>query len=63
MLTLADPTHLLLTLLSREEGGDTMSQVLWSVAFIILVGVIAFVLGPEIGADWREFVGRPAPNR
>ena len=44
--------------LSREDG-DTMSQVVWSVGFIILVGVVAIVVGPEIGADWREFVGRP----
>jgi hypothetical protein len=45
-------------LLAREQG-DTMSQVVWSVGFIILVGVIAVVIGPEIGADWREFVGKP----
>jgi len=55
-------THPALTalrsLLSREDG-DTMSQVVWSVGFIILVGVIAIVVGPELGADWREFVGRP----
>ena len=41
------------------EDGDTMSEVLWSVGFILLVGAIAVVVGPEIGADWREFVGRP----
>ena len=46
------------TFLAREDG-DTMSQVVWSVGFIILVGVIAVVIGPEIGADWREFVGKP----
>jgi len=46
------------TLLSHEDG-DTMSQVVWSVGFILLVGIIAIVVGPEIGADWREFVGRP----
>ena len=55
-------THPALTalrsLLSRE-GGDTMSQVVWSVGFILLVGAICVVVGPEIGADWREFVGRP----
>jgi hypothetical protein len=45
-------------LLAREEG-DTMSQVVWSVGFILLVGAIAVVIGPEIGADWREFVGKP----
>jgi hypothetical protein len=44
--------------LAREEG-DTMSQVVWSVGFIALVGAIAVVIGPEIGADWREFVGKP----
>jgi len=46
------------TFLSREDG-DTMSQIVWSVGFILLVGVIAVVVGPELGADWREFVGRP----
>lgn len=44
--------------LAREEG-DTMNQVVWSVGFILLVGVIAVVVGPEIGANWREFVGKP----
>lgn len=44
--------------LAREDG-DTMSQVVWSVGFIILVGIIAVVIGPEIGADWRDFVGKP----
>jgi hypothetical protein len=44
--------------LAREEG-DTMSQVVWSVGFIILAGVLAIVVGPAIGADWREFVGKP----
>jgi fumarate reductase subunit C len=42
-----------------RENGDTMSQVVWSVGFILLVGVIAVVIGPSIGADWREFVGKP----
>jgi hypothetical protein len=42
-----------------REDGDTMSQVVWSVGFILLVGVIAVVIGPSIGADWREFVGKP----
>jgi hypothetical protein len=55
-------THLTVTALriylSREDG-DTMSQVVWSVGFILLVGVIAVVIGPKIGADWREFVGKP----
>jgi hypothetical protein len=46
------------TFLSREDG-DTMSQIVWSVGFILLVGAICVVVGPEIGADWREFVGRP----
>jgi hypothetical protein len=45
-------------LMAREEG-DTMSQVVWSVGFIILAGVLAIVVGPAVGADWREFVGRP----
>jgi hypothetical protein len=55
-------THLSLTALrtfvAREEG-DTMSQVVWSVGFILLAGVLAIVIGPAIGADWREFVGKP----
>ncbi|MGH2405742.1 MAG: hypothetical protein ACRDGN_14965 [bacterium] len=48
------------TLLAREMG-DTMSQVTWSVGFILLVGVIAVFIGPEISEDWREFVGKPTP--
>jgi len=48
----------LCTFLSREDG-DTTSQIVWSVGFILLVGAICVVVGPEIGADWREFVGRP----
>lgn len=58
-------THLmtsLRTFLAREDG-DTMSQVVWSVGLIILVGIIAIVIGPEIGADWQEFVGNPTANR
>jgi len=43
---------------AREEG-DAMSQVVWSLAFILLVGALCVVLGPQIGADWREFVGKP----
>jgi hypothetical protein len=46
------------TFVTSEEG-DTMSQVVWSVGFILLVGVIAVTVGPAIGADWREFVGKP----
>jgi hypothetical protein len=46
------------TMLVRENG-DTMSQVVWSVGFILLVGAVAVVIGPEIGGDWREFVGKP----
>ena len=54
--------HPVLTALRRilaREDGDTMSQVIWSVGFILLVGCLCVVVGPEIGADWREFVGRP----
>ena len=42
-----------------SEEGDTMSQVVWSVGIVLLVGAIAVVLGPEIGANWHEFVGKP----
>ncbi len=42
-----------------RQNGDTMSQFVWSIGFIILVGVIVVVLGPAIGGDWREFVGKP----
>ena len=48
----------LCSFLASEEG-DTMSQVVWSVGFIVLAGVLAIVVGPAIGADWREFVGKP----
>jgi hypothetical protein len=43
------------------ESGDALSQFTWSLGFVILVGIIAVVIGPEIGADWREFVGKPQP--
>jgi fumarate reductase subunit C len=46
--------------LVREEG-DALSQVMWSLGFVLLVGAICIVLGPKVGADWREFVGRPTP--
>jgi hypothetical protein len=46
------------SLLSGEDG-QTMSQIVWSLGFILLVGALCVFVGPEIGADWREFVGRP----
>jgi len=55
-------THLAITALRTfltGEDGDTMSQVAWSLAFVVLVGAICVVVGPAIGADWREFVGKP----
>jgi hypothetical protein len=67
VLSLGVPTYAMFThfafmavrnFVAREDG-DTMSQVVWSVGFILLVGVIAVVIGPSIGADWREFVGKP----
>ena len=48
-----------LAALLHRERGDTASQFIWSIGFILLVGIIAVVVGPEIGADWREFVGKP----
>jgi hypothetical protein len=57
-------THLTLTALRTfliDEDGDAMSQVMWSVGFVILAGVVAIVIGPEISEDWREFVGKPLP--
>jgi len=48
-----------LAALIRRERGDTASQFIWSIGFILLVGILAVVVGPEIGADWREFVGKP----
>jgi hypothetical protein len=45
-------------LLLREEG-FTMGEVMWSLAAVGMIVGIAVVLGPELGADWREFVGRP----
>lgn len=48
------------TFLAREDG-DTMSQVVWSVGFILLVGALAVFLGPEISGNWRDFVGDPLP--
>lgn len=51
----------LMCLLIREDGVDT-SEFSWSLAVIILIVVVALVLGPQIGADWREFVGKPLPR-
>jgi hypothetical protein len=51
--------------LLREEG-LTMSEVMWSLAAVALIAGIAVVLGPELGADWREFVssrGSPTGHR
>jgi hypothetical protein len=45
-------------LIAREEGEN---GVLWSLAFILMTGIIAIVIGPAISSDWREFVGRPLP--
>jgi hypothetical protein len=50
--------HLLSRLHSREEG-LTMSEVMWSLAVVAMIGGIAYLLGPAIGADWTEFVGDP----
>jgi len=43
------------------EGGYTMIHVALSLGFVLLVGVVAVVIGPELGANWREFVGKPTP--
>jgi hypothetical protein len=44
--------------LFREEG-LTMGEVMWSLAAVGMIVAIAVLLGPQMGADWREFVGRP----
>ena len=49
-------------LLTREDGVDT-SEFMWSLGVVILIVGVALVLGPQIGADWREFVGKPLPHR
>jgi hypothetical protein len=47
-----------------QEEGLTMSEVMWSLAAVALIAGVAVILGPQLGADWREFVGRPTgPNR
>lgn len=59
------PSNLLrnLSCLLTHEDGLAMSEVMWSVALIAMIAGVALVLGPEVGADWREFVGRPLPHR
>ncbi len=51
----------LMYLLTREDGVDT-SELMWSLALVVTIVGVALVLGPQIGADWREFVGRPLPR-
>ncbi len=50
--------HFLYKLLTREEG-FTMGEVMWSLAAVAMIAGVAYLLGPAIGADWREFVGSP----
>jgi hypothetical protein len=56
---LTHPTISALHFFLAGEDGQTMSQIVWSLGFILLVGSLCVFVGPEIGADWREFVGRP----
>jgi len=42
----------------REEG-ETLSQVMWCLAFIGLVGVVVVLGHDHIAPFWREFVGDP----
>jgi hypothetical protein len=35
---------------------------MWSLAVVVMIVAVAVVLGPQIGADWREFVGKPLPR-
>lgn len=51
----------LIYLLTREDGVDT-SEFMWSLGVVVLIVAVAVVLGPQIGADWREFVGKPLPR-
>ncbi len=44
-----------------SEAGLTLGEVMWSLAAVALIAAVAVALGPVIGADWREFVGRPTP--
>ena len=59
MATITQPIIAAIIGFLAREDGDAMSQVVWSVGFIILAGVLAIVIGPAVGADWREFVGKP----
>jgi hypothetical protein len=59
MATFTQPIIAAIGFFLAREDGDTMSQVVWSLGFIILAGVLAIVIGPAVGADWREFVGKP----
>jgi uncharacterized membrane protein YwaF len=54
--------HLLPRLLYRlhtREDGFTMSEVMWSIATVALIAGIAYFIGPALGADWADFVGKP----
>lgn len=46
------------SLLNRERGEGA---VLWSLGLIVMAGVIAIVVGPEVSGEWRDFVGKPVP--
>ena len=45
-------------LLHHEEGE---SAVFWSLGVVVMVGVIALVVAPEVSSEWRNFVGKPLP--
>ena len=47
--------HRLLT----GEDGLTMSEVMWSLAVVVMIAGVAYFVGPALGADWAEFVGDP----
>jgi hypothetical protein len=63
------PSNVLANLLCRlllREDGLTMSEFMWSIAAVALIVGIAVIIGPELGADWREFVnnrGSPTGHR
>jgi len=56
------PYHLLPHLLHRlytREDGFTMSEVMWSIAVVAMIAGLAYFVGPALGADWADFVGKP----
>ena len=54
-------SELLITLRRRLHHERGESAVFWSLGVVVMVGVIALVVAPEVSSEWRNFVGKPLP--